>query len=118
MFTLSLTALLVGAFVYMLYGGIYYSILLKNKKNHPVAYVVSIIIAFISSFLVGFLVQAAGVEGIFNGGMIGLIIGFLISLMYVKNTMFKLIERKYFYIAIGDHLVIFTILGAVHGYFM
>ncbi|MBM7704169.1 DUF1761 domain-containing protein [Metabacillus iocasae] len=112
-----LTAFIVGAILYMLYGGIYYSILLRNKKNHPIAYVVSVLVAFVSSFLVGTIVQATGVESILGGALTGMAIGFLISIVYVKNTMFGLIEKRACYIAIGDHFVIFTILGAVHGFF-
>ncbi|WP_010175989.1 DUF1761 domain-containing protein [Bacillus coahuilensis] len=112
-----LTAFIVGAILYMVYGGIYYSILLKNKKNPPIAYVVSVLIAFASSFLVGTIVQATGVDSMLNGALIGMAIGFLISIVYVKNMMFGLIEKRVCYMAIGDHFVIFTILGAVHGFF-
>ena len=56
----------------MLYGGIYYSVVLSNKKGSnnreiienqskgPFKYIYSVIIAFISSFLMSILVQSIG----------------------------------------------------------
>ncbi|MTH54737.1 DUF1761 family protein [Bacillus mangrovi] len=113
----SLPAILTGAVLYILYGTIYYSILLKNKENKPVHYVLSIVIAFISSFLVGVIIQTANVQEIGQGAWIGLLIGVIISAVYLKNSVFGLISKKSLKIAIGDHLVIFTVLGAVHGFF-
>ncbi|MCA1066255.1 DUF1761 domain-containing protein [Rossellomorea sp. AcN35-11] len=114
----NLPALLVGAVVYMVYGGIYYSILLGKKgqdRSGPIKYIVAVIVAFISSFLIGLLVQSTGAAGLAEGAMVGGIIGILISIVYLKNTLFGLISNRMFLIAVGDHLVIFTVLGAIHG---
>jgi hypothetical protein len=118
---------LAGGLAYMLYGGIYYSVLLSNKKgsqnqdiiknqsNGPFKYIYSVILAFISSFLMAILVQSFGTDNWLVGIGIGFIIGLLISIVYLKNTLFGLMSRKSFLIAIGDHLIIFTVLGAIHG---
>ncbi|TMU83566.1 DUF1761 domain-containing protein [Bacillus sp. BHET2] len=116
----NLPALVAGAVLYMVYGGIYYSILLGKKDQDnvgPVKYVVAVLVAFISSLLVGILVQTTGVSGIAGGALIGGIIGILISLVYLKNALFGLLSKRMFLIAIGDHLVIFTLLGAIYGLF-
>ncbi|MBS4196224.1 DUF1761 domain-containing protein [Lederbergia citri] len=115
---LNYIAIIIGGFLYMIYGAVYYSILLSNKKGNqdsgPVKYVVSVIIAFISSFFMATIVQASG-SGIVEGLTIGFMVGLIISLVYLKNTLFGLINKKSFIIAIGDHLVIFTLLGGLHG---
>lgn len=121
---LNLIAIIGGALLYMIYGTIYYSILLGKKKESgnqsegPLKYIVSIIVAFISSVLVAILVQATASEGLFEGAAIGIIIGMLISIVYLKNSLFGLMSRNSFLIAIGDHLIIFTLLGALHGLFV
>ncbi|MEH7389610.1 DUF1761 domain-containing protein [Bacillus sp. JJ1474] len=120
--------IIVGGIVYMVYGGIYYSVVLSNKnKNHsilgnqsagPFKYIYSIILAFINSFLVGVLIQSVGSDHFLAGVGIGFIIGLMISLVYLKNTLFGLMSKKSFLVAIGDHLIIFTLLGTIHGFFM
>ncbi|MBS2968106.1 DUF1761 domain-containing protein [Metabacillus sp. KIGAM252] len=119
---LNFLAILAGGILYMIYGGIYYSILLKDKGNFaqneskgPLKYIFSVIVAFISSFLTAILIQSMGAENWLTGAGIGLIIGVLISIVYVKNSLFGLMSRKAMLIAIGDHLVIFTLLGVLHG---
>lgn len=128
---LNYIAIIVGGLLYMIYGAIYYSILLSEKKGKnrngdtignqnsgPLKYVVSVIIAFISSFIMSILVQAMGAEGIIEGLAVGFMVGFVIVLVYLKNTLFGLINKKSFRIAIGDHLIIFTLLGGLHGLLM
>ncbi|WP_430786902.1 DUF1761 domain-containing protein [Virgibacillus flavescens] len=118
---------IVGGIVYMMYGGIYYSILLSDKKANtrdikkteskgPFKYIYSVIIAFIISFFMAVLVQSIGADNLINGKIIGLVIGLLISMVYLKNALFGLISKKALIIAIGDHLVIFTLLGIIHGW--
>lgn len=121
-------SVVIGAFVYIVYGAIYYSILLSNKKDMsdrehteiqskgPFKYIYSIIIAFISSFFMALIIQASGTESLYGGLTIGLMIGLLITFVYIKNALFGLLSRKTLLIAIGDHLVIFTILGGIHGF--
>lgn len=118
----------VGGIVYMVYGGIYYSVVLSNKNKNqdildhqsagPFKYLYSIILAFISSFLVGVLFQSVGADTLLEGVGIGFIIGLIISLVYLKNTLFGLMSRKSFLVAIGDHFIIFPLLGAIHGLFI
>ncbi|TKD71045.1 DUF1761 domain-containing protein [Pseudalkalibacillus hwajinpoensis] len=127
MLEMNYLAVLIGAVVYMIYGGIYYSILLsdkkgthneeivKNQSEGSIKYLFAVIIAFISSFFVAILVQASGAESLVDGGIIGLIIGLLISIVYMKNQLFGLMSTRAFLIAIGDHLIIFTLLGFLHG---
>ena len=81
----------------------------------PMKYIVSVIVAFFSSFVVGVLVQATSAEGLGAGLLVCLLIGVVITLVYLKNRLFGLITHQSFLIAIGDHLVIFTLLGALHG---
>jgi hypothetical protein len=115
---LNLLAILSGALLYMVYGGIYYSILLRKKEqsNHPAKYAAAVIVAFISSFITSLFVQSAGSAGVIEGALSGLIPGVLISIVYLKNTLFGLINKNAFLIAVGDHLIIFTLMGALHGY--
>lgn len=115
---LNYVAIIVGGLLYMIYGGVYYSILVGKEKQSKGAlkYVISVIVAFISSFFVALLVQASGSEGLLEGAAVGLIIGILISIVYLKNTLFGLVSKKNFSIAIGDHLIIFTLLGVLHGF--
>lgn len=126
---LNYIAIVIGGLVYMIYGAIYYSILLSDKKgasrnqqaegkSGSLKYVISVIVAFISSFIIAVLVQAAGSEGVVDGLAVGFMVGFVIALVYLKNTLFGLISKKSFVIAIGDHLIIFTLLGGVHGFMM
>lgn len=113
-------AIIIGGFLYMIYGTIYYSILLGNKKenqtNGPLKYIYSVLIAFISSFLVAILINVAGVDTLLQGALIGFIIGVIIKMVYVKNALFGLISKKSTLIAICDHFIIFTLLGALHGW--
>ncbi|KMY51411.1 DUF1761 domain-containing protein [Peribacillus loiseleuriae] len=112
-------AIIAGGFLYMIYGTIYYSILLGKKKEGqsegPSKYIVSVIVAFVSSLFVAILVQTSGAEGLLEGAAVGMIIGILITIVYLKNSLFGLVTKKAFYIVIGDHLTIFTLLGALHG---
>ncbi|MFE7064835.1 DUF1761 domain-containing protein [Sutcliffiella sp. NPDC057660] len=119
---ISFLAILAGGILYMVYGGIYYSIMLGKKKDAqfkqsegPLKYIVSVIIAFISSFIMAVFIEAAGAHSLMEGLVIGAMIGVIISLVYFKNSLFGLMTRKAFLIAIGDHLVIFTLLGGLHG---
>ncbi|NMO94252.1 DUF1761 domain-containing protein [Paenibacillus lemnae] len=117
----------VGAMIYIVYGGGYYSILLTGKKGDshgmvpskgPFKYIYSIIIAWVSSYLLAVLVQSIDSAGVMTGALIGFIIGMIITMVYLKNYLFGLMGKTSFLTAIGDHLVIFTLLGAVHGAFI
>jgi hypothetical protein len=121
---LNVLAIILGTLLYMVYGGIYYSVRLGGDKHPekkqlemagPMKYIVSVIVAFISSFVVAILVQATGAENLVAGLLVGLMIGVVITLVYLKNRLFGLMSNQSFLIAIGDHLVIFTLLGALHG---
>ncbi|MDF2068153.1 DUF1761 domain-containing protein [Bacillus sp. Cr_A10] len=117
---LNYVAIIIGGLLYMIYGTIYYSILLGNKKvkqtEGPLKYIYSVINAFISSFLIAILINTTGAETLLQGALIGFIIGVIIKMVYVKNSLFGLISKKSTLIAICDHLVIFTLLGALHGW--
>jgi hypothetical protein len=117
---LNILAVVGGAILYMVYGAIYYSVLVgKGKQGEgSLKYVVSVVVAFISSLLLALLVQATSSTGLLEGAAVGGIIGILISLVFLKNAMFGLINKRNLYIAIGDHLIIFTLLGAFHGLFI
>ncbi len=121
---LNVMAVLIGGLLYMVYGGVYYSVRLSRNKFPPkkqnemegsMKYVFSVLIAFISSFIIAVLVQSTGAEGIGAGLFVGFMVGLVISLVYMKNRLFGLMTNQSFLIAIGDHLVIFTLLGALHG---
>lgn len=119
--TLNYIAIIVGGLLYMVYGGIYYSVLLSGKKenasNGAFKYIYSVIIAFISSFLMAILIQMTGAETCIQGALIGFIIGIFIKMVYVKNALFGLLSKRSMLIAIFDHVIIFTLLGALHGCF-
>lgn len=121
---MNIIAIIVGGLLYMVYGGIYYSIRLGGEKHPekkhnevegPVKYLFSVIVAFISSFIIAVFVQATGSEGIGVGMLVGFLVGLVITLVYMKNRLFGLMTNQSFMIAVGDHLVIFTLLGALHG---
>jgi hypothetical protein len=119
---------LIGAIVYILYGGIYYSIALSDKKNNegilnnqsagPLKYVYSVIAAFVISFIMAVIIHSIGSDSLLVNIGTGFLVGLLIILVYLKNRLFGLISKRAFFVAIGDHLVIFTVLGAVHGLLM
>ena len=116
----NVSAFFAGAVFYMIYGGIYYTLLLGKKdqeRTGPVKYVVAVLVAFISSALVGVLVHATNSGGFASGALIGGLVGFLISIVYLKNALFGLMTKRMFLIAVGDHLIVFTLLGALHGLF-
>ena len=123
----NIIAIIVGGLLYMVYGGIYYSVRLggdkhpekkQNEVEGPMKYVISVVVAFISSFIMGVFVQATGSKGIGAGMLIGFMVGLIITLVYLKNRLFGLMTKQSFMIAVGDHLVIFTLLGALHGWLM
>ena len=105
---LNYIAIIAGGLLYMVYGGIYYSVLLSGKKesqsNGPFKYIYSVIIAFINSFLSSTPYSSTGLQG----AAIGFIIGIIITMVYVKNALFGLISKKSLLIAIGDHLIFFV----------
>ncbi|MHA6261475.1 hypothetical protein ACXYMX_16565 [Sporosarcina sp. CAU 1771] len=57
----------------MVYGGIYYSILVgKNKQSEgALKYVVSVLVAFISSIFIAILVQATSSTSLLEGAIVG-----------------------------------------------
>lgn len=116
---LNVLPILIGGLMYMIYGGIYYSVLLGKKKANEskgaFKYFYSVVAAFVSSLFMAIIVQATGADDPLSGLLIGLIIGLLISLVYFKNALFGLMTKKSCLIAIGDHFVIFTLLGLEHG---
>ena len=123
----NIIAIIVGGLLYMVYGGIYYSVRLggdkhpekkQNEVEGPMKYVISVVVAFISSFILAVFVQATGSKGIGAGMLIGFMVGLIITLVYLKNRLFGLMTKQSFMIAVGDHLVIFTLLGALHGWLM
>ncbi|MFD1019525.1 DUF1761 domain-containing protein [Thalassobacillus hwangdonensis] len=127
--SISYLALVIGAVAYMVYGGIYYSVVLSSKKESnkmilgqqssgPFKYIYSVILAFISSFFMAILIQSIGPEVVMTGAVVGFMVGLLLSLVYLKNTLFGLLSGKSCMIAIGDHLVAFTLLGFIHGLFI
>ncbi len=109
-----------GGILYMIYGGIYYTVMVGKGNQSKVAlkYVVSVIVAFINSFFIAILVQATSADSLVDATVVGGIVGLLISFVYLKNTLFGLVNTKNFLIAIGDHLIIFTLLGMLHGFFI
>lgn len=121
---------ILGGIAYMVYGGIYYSVILSNKKksnhkdilanqsNGSFKYIYSVIIAFINSFLMALLIQSTGSENVLVGMGVGFIIGLIITLVYVKNSLFGLMSKKSLLVAIGDHLVIFTLIGLIQGFYL
>ena len=124
---LNFIAIIIGALLYMVYGGIYYSVSLggdkhpekkQNEVEGPMKYIFSVVVALISSLIMAVIVQATGFDGIGEGMLIGFMVGLVITLVYMKNRLFGLMTKQSFMIAIGDHLVIFTLLGALHGWMM
>jgi hypothetical protein len=127
--SIHLLPVIAGGLVYIIYGGIYYSASLskKNTSNHeilhkqsggPFKYIYSVVTAFIISFAMAAALQATGSDSFLDGAALGLSIGFVISIVYVKNALFGLVTKKSLGVAVGDHLVAFTLVGMVQGLFM
>jgi hypothetical protein len=125
----SYLSVLIGAIVYILYGGIYYSVVLSPKKKDsgeilkhqsagPLKYIYSVVAAFVISFIMAMIIHLIGSDSLPVNIGIGFLVGLIITLVYLKNMLFGLMSKKAFFVAIGDHLVIFTVLGAVHGLMM
>ncbi|SFB02881.1 MULTISPECIES: DUF1761 domain-containing protein [unclassified Bacillus (in: firmicutes)] len=125
---LNYLAVLVGGIIYMGFGAIYFSPILFGNKwvelnkvefnegtNNTLSYVGSALVAMLSSLLMAVVVHLTGADGVLSGLTVGLLIGLFVSLAYLKNTLFGLTNKKVFFIAIGDHLIIFTVLGILHG---
>ncbi|MEF7563650.1 DUF1761 domain-containing protein [Bacillus infantis] len=127
--SISLLPVIAGGMVYILYGGIYYSIALSKKytSNHeiinkqsqgPFKYIYSVIIAFMISYLIAAVLQATGSDSLLDGAVLGFSAGLLISIVYVKNALFGLVTKKSLVIAVGDHIIAFTMVGMVVGLFL
>lgn len=71
-------------------------------------------VAFISSFLIALIVQVTGADSLLSGLMIGMLIGILAALAYLKNTLFGMTSIKIFAISITDHIISFTLLSILH----
>jgi hypothetical protein len=125
----SYLSVLIGAIAYALYGGIYYSVVLSPKKKDsegilhrqsagPLKYIYSVIAAFVISFVMAIIIHSIGSDSLLIDVGTGFLIGLMITLVYLKNRLFGLMPKRSFFVAIGDHLVIFTILGIIHGFMM
>lgn len=123
---LNFLAVLVGGILYMVFGALYYSPVLfgnvwvkanklsdQHMKNGLI-YVGAAFVAFVSSFLIAVLVQATGADDLVSGMVLGGVIGLLVTLVYWKNTLFGLMNKKVFAIAVGDHLISFMMLSILH----
>jgi Protein of unknown function (DUF1761) len=124
---LNFLAIIVGGLMYMMFGALYFSPILfgnswvqlhTQKTNDGLKYGGSAIIAFISSFLVSLLVHATNANGLMDGIFIGLTVGIIIALVYLKNALFGLMTKKAYAIAVGDHIIAFSLLGGLHGLWM
>ncbi|ASS73690.1 hypothetical protein CIG75_00995 [Tumebacillus algifaecis] len=123
---LNVWAILLGGLLYMAFGALYYSPLLFGNTwvranglqdtymNNPMLYVGAAIVAFASSFLIAVIVQVTGADDILSALGVGLSVGLLAALGLLKNTLFGMTTRKVFAIAIGDHLIAFTLLSILH----
>ncbi|QGQ95637.1 DUF1761 domain-containing protein [Paenibacillus psychroresistens] len=124
---LNYLAVLAGGIVYMAFGALYYSPLLFGKhavslkKNQgeketkdALKYPGAALVGFLSSFLLALIVQVSGADDVVSGLVIGLVIGFLLALAYLKNTLFGLTSKKAYALAVSDHFIIFIILGILH----
>ena len=125
--TLNYLAVLAGGLAYMAFGALYYSPVLFGKtwtqmhkatldkrKSQTPMYVASPVVAFLSSFIMAVIVQAVQANSLGAGVLLGLLLGFLLALAYLKNAAFGLMSRKAYAIAIGDHIVAFVLLGVIH----
>lgn len=120
---LNYVAVLVGALLYMAFGALYFSpVLFGNtwtKLNNltrlqPTSYVGSTVAAFLSSFLIAVIVRATGAGTIAAGLEVGISVGLLVAFAYLKNSLFGMASPKVAAIAVGDHLIAFTLLAVLH----
>lgn len=123
---MNVLAVVVGGILYMMFGALYYSPVLfgntwvkanKLSDDHMkngIIYVGAAVVAFLSSFLIAVLTQATGADDLVSGLVIGGTVGLLIALVYWKNTLFGLTNKKVMLIAVGDHLISFLLLGILH----
>ncbi|MGD6793948.1 DUF1761 domain-containing protein [Metabacillus indicus] len=120
----NIIAVLAGGLLYMAFGAFYYSPLLFGKawtSMHPggvkdsVKYTGSAVIALLTSFLIFTLIQLTGADGAGPGLLTGLIVGAVLALAYLKNTLFGLMNWKSYVIAVLDHVIACSLLGVLHG---
>ncbi|MFC0186794.1 DUF1761 domain-containing protein [Fictibacillus aquaticus] len=123
---LNLLAVLAGGFIYMLFGALYYSPIAFGKTwtvihqerfsayGDGAKYGVAAAAAFISSFLIAVIVNDAGADSVADGLVIGLILGLLIAVALLKNMMFGMMPKKAYFIAAGDHAIIYIVLAVLH----
>lgn len=123
---LNVLAVLVGGLLYMAFGALWFSPVLfgntwvrlnqlsdEHMKN-PLLYAGSAVVAFASSFVIALIIAATGADDLLSGVMIGLLIGLLAALMYFKNTLFGMMPKQAFFIAVGDHVIACTMLSVLH----
>ncbi|WP_349408950.1 DUF1761 domain-containing protein [Pseudalkalibacillus sp. SCS-8] len=122
---LNILAIIVGGFLYMAFGAFYYSpILFGNtwgqlnnigeEGMRPINFVWSGVVAFASSFVMALIVGLTGADDVGSGLLIGALVGILLFLGLFKNTVFGMTSKKVFAIAVGDHVIIFCLLGILH----
>lgn len=119
-------AVLVGGFLYMAFGALWFSPVLfgntwvklnqlsDSHMKNPLLYVGSAVVAFASSFVISLIIATTGADDLLSGVAIGLLIGLLAALVYFKNTLFGMMKRQAFAIAVGDHVIAFTMLSVLH----
>ncbi|AYC28595.1 DUF1761 family protein [Paenisporosarcina cavernae] len=116
--SLNWLAILVGAIAYALFGVIYYSVQQKKKETETKAatnYLVALSVALVVSVLVQGILQKTGTITWESGLVVGLSIGIIVSLVYVKNYVFGLLTKSVFYLVIWDHIIAITLVGFVQG---
>jgi hypothetical protein len=120
-------AVLAGGLMYMAFGALYFSPIMFGKTwsrlndrqsgaqaGNPFNYVGSALAAFLSSLLIAVLIRLAGAEDVWSGLSLGLLIGMVVALAYLKNALFGLATNKAVAVAVGDHLISLTLLSLLH----
>jgi len=125
---LNVFAIIIGGLMYMLFGAFYYSpvlfgnkwaelndVDLKEAGSKP--FLAAFLVAFFNSLFIAILVQLTGTETVSEAILLGIVIGAILSFSYFKNMMFGLMKKSVFFIAIGDHVIILTLLSILHTFF-
>ncbi|WP_243387369.1 DUF1761 domain-containing protein [Bacillus kexueae] len=128
MMEFNFVAIILGGLLYMAFGAFYYSPILFGKKWAVLnnvdlkeagakPFVSAIAVAFLNSILMATLVELTSTETVSGAVVLGLIVSAILSFSYFKNMMFGMMKKSVFLIAIGDHVIILTILSILHTMF-
>ncbi|UCZ51606.1 DUF1761 domain-containing protein [Bacillus shivajii] len=116
----------IGIVIYMAIGMFYYSPILFGNRwvkllnitpSHP-RYGILTLVTILTSTLLAVALQLSEAETIIDGALFGLFLGVIVALAYAKDFIFGLGTHTQkplalYFICVGYHIIVLTIIGAV-----